>query len=326
MFYPEFLKRNDTIGIVAPSAGMGDNLEYYKDSLKILRNEGYKIKESKSVRNKGLRSTSSKKRAQELNEMISNKKVDVLMCATGGDFMMEILPYIDFENILNNKKWILGYSDPTNLLFPLTTKYDLATIYGFNSGYNYQNGRFQKDNLKIISGHLIKQNSYKKYNTFLESITEKDKVKHDVYWKANKKIHTEGRLIGGCLDVIEYLIGTPYDGMNEFIERYKDDGIIWYFDIFAMSPENVYYTLLHLKHAGYFEYCKAVLIGRVAFESKSMCKLTYEKAYKLALKGIDYISEMDIGHTKPHMTLINGAIGEVFVDKGKGYIKQKLVV
>ena len=324
MIYPEFLKNNQTIGICAPSAGMGDNLDSFKDALKVLKNESFKIKESASVRNKGLRSTSAKKRAKELNELISNPKINAIMCATGGDFMVEILPYVDFENIVKNKKWIMGYSDPTNLLFPLTTKYDLATIYGFNTGYRLESKRYQRDNLKIIKGNLIKQNSYKKYNTFLESINDNEKIKHDVYWKAKKEIKTSGRIIGGCLDVIQFLIGTPYDGTNDFIERYKEDGIIWYFDIFSMSPENVYYTLLQLRNAGYFKYCKAILIGRIAFESKGFTGLTYDKAYKLALKDIDYISEMDIGHTKPHMTIINGAIAEIYCNEGKGYLKQSL--
>ena len=44
-----------------------------------------------------------------------------------------------------------------------------------------------------------------------------------------------GRLIGGCIDVLKDIIGTKYDGTLDFIEKYKDDGIIWYFDNFALS-------------------------------------------------------------------------------------------
>jgi len=31
------------------------------------------------------------------------------------------------------------------------------------------------------------------------------------------------------------MAGTPYDFVEEFNERYKEDGIIWFFDIFSMN-------------------------------------------------------------------------------------------
>ena len=43
-----------------------------------------------------------------------------------------MLDYIDFDIIKNKPKWIEGFSDPTGILFPITTKYDIATIYGNN--------------------------------------------------------------------------------------------------------------------------------------------------------------------------------------------------
>ena len=33
---------------------------------------------------------------------------------------------------------------------------------------------------------------------------------------------------------------TPYDYVNEFNERYKEDGVIWFFDIFSMNSCDVY--------------------------------------------------------------------------------------
>lgn len=52
------------------------------------------------------------------------------MCASGGEFLLEILPYIDFDLLKNNPKFVCGFSDPTGLLYPITTKCDIATIYG----------------------------------------------------------------------------------------------------------------------------------------------------------------------------------------------------
>ena len=53
-------------------------------------------------------------------------------------------------------------------------------------------------------------------------------------------------------------------------------------------------------------------------------KLDYIKAADKALGKIPHICEMDIGHTDPAMTMINGALIDVTYAKGKGKILFKL--
>lgn len=52
MQYPKFLKVNSTIGITAPSQGVGDDIPSYEKSIHTLTNYGYRIKETESVRKK----------------------------------------------------------------------------------------------------------------------------------------------------------------------------------------------------------------------------------------------------------------------------------
>ena len=89
-----------------------------------------------------------------------------------------------------------------------------------------------------------------------------------------------------------------------------------------MPAYDVYLTLLQFKFAGYFKYTKAILFGRVAFESTAYNEYitSYKQAYLKALENIPFISEMDIGHTHPHFTIINGAIVEVEYENHKGSI------
>ena len=54
----------------------------------------------------------------------------MIMAATGGDFLFDILPHLNPSIIQENIKWIMGASDPTGLVYPITTKYDIATLYG----------------------------------------------------------------------------------------------------------------------------------------------------------------------------------------------------
>lgn len=321
MIYPEFIKKKDTIGICAPSAGLGKKLDALDESIKTLKKSGYRVKESKSLRVNNVRSASSKQRAKEIDELVVDKKVSAIMCGTGGDYMFEILPYINFEHIKDNPKWITGLSDPTNLLYTVTTSLDIATLYGHNgAGYSADMPKCKKDNLAYLTGNIKKQKSYKKYQAFIDTCSGLTKLDKDVKWICKNNVSLKGRLIGGCFEVLANIIGTEYDNTNNFIDKYKNDGIIWYFDVFNMSSYNFYLSLLQFKYAGWFKYCKGVLIGRVAFPTVEDKKLDYIKAADKALKNIPHICEMDIGHTNPGMSLINGAICNVNYYDGKGDI------
>lgn len=326
MIYPEFIKKGDKLGIVALSAGVGKKLDEYIESIDVLKDQGYEIKEAASVRINDERSNTALVRAQELDELVEDDEIKMILCAAGGDSQLETVPYIDYESIRKNPKWLMGFSDPTNLLFPVTTMLDIATIYGFNGGsFNSKNLLEQQNCLEIIKGNLVKQYSYDKYIDFLDLKNEINNFK-DVSWKSKEDINIKGRCIGGCLDCIVKLVGTEVDYVNGFIEKYKDDGIVWYLDNFALNAYDTYLSLLQLKAAGYFRYCKGILIGRVAIpnEDNSTLIKSYEEAYEIALEGIPYIYDTDIGHSYPHMTMINGALINVEYKDHKGSIEFEL--
>ena len=310
MIYPAFLKKNDTIGICAPSAGVGRKLEDFDRSLQTLKKKGWRIKETVSVRINDMRGGNAETRAAELVSLFKDDEVDFVMAAAGGDFLFEILPYVDFRTMKKNPKWLMGASDPTGLLFPYTTKYDVATIYGCNAG-SYDISplpTFLKNNLKIISGDLQVQKSFRKYMKTPGFLAEKIEYDTPVRWQGTvDSLHVQGRCIGGCIDVLKDVIGTKFDGAKDFVRRYKDDGIIWYFDDFSLGAEVFYRTLLQVRYAGWFENAKAVIVGRVLFKS-SDTGMSYEDAIRLAFPDIPVLYQADIGHTIPSMTMINGAI------------------
>lgn len=324
MIYPKFIKKGGTVGICAPSAGVGRKLDKYLESLNVIKKEGYKVKETKHVRVNNQRSCNAKQRAKEIDELFLDKNVDIVTCATGGDYMFEIMPYINFEHIKENPKWIFGLSDPTNLLYTVTTKLDIASVYGHNSS-GYVESKCKRDNLSIMKGEIPIQKSYKKYLDFVDKCNNVTIPSKKVKWVSANNITFKGRAIGGCLDVIRNIIGTEYDYTLGFLERHKEDGFIWYFDVFSMTPLDFYLTLLQFKYAGYFDYCNGVCIGRIAFPNIEDPKFDYLKAADLALGKIPHICEMDIGHTDPGMSIINGAMMKVTYKDGKGSIKFDLI-
>ena len=336
MIYPKFLKNGDTIGVPAPSDGAYDELHINKQKNAKLKMEqmGYKIVQSKNIYNstKG-RSANAKQRAEELNSMFEDNNINFIICAAGGEFLVECLPYVDFNKITQNPKFIQGFSDPTGILFQLTTKYDIATIYSMNFG-DFGTEKYSRDitdNLEIISGNLIKQESYEMFEneraekiTGLEGYNYTDKVE----WKTldNKDITIKGRIIGGCLDLIAELSGTKYDGVKDFLEKYKQDGIIWFFDNCELSKEELIRVLWKFNELGYFKYTKGIVFGRCGNDN-SYLDYTMEQAIQdsvVSNLNIPIIYDADISHKGPSMTIINGAIATICSRNGKGSIEFEL--
>ena len=336
MIYPKFLTKGNTIGVPAPSDGAYDELHINKQKNAKLKMEqlGYKIIQSKNIyTSKMARSATAKERAEELNSMFEDKNIDFIICAAGGEFLVECLPYVDFTAIKNNPKFVQGFSDPTGLLFQITTRFDIATIYGMNFGdYGIENySRDITDNLQIITGNLIEQENYEMFEnerkekvTGLEGYNYTDKVE----WKTldNKPVSLNGRIIGGCLDLITELSGTKYDGVTSFVEKYKNDGIIWYFDNCDLSKEELIRTLWKFNELEYFKYCKGIIFGRCGNDNTYL-GYTMEQALKdsvISELNIPIIYDADISHKGPSMTIINGAIATINFESGKGNIKFEL--
>ena len=294
MKYPKFLKRNDNIGITAISCGMGNDIEETKISFNNLKKE-FKLIITPDVYGNLIVSADIKTRVKEFNDLL-NENIKMLYIFRGGDFTYETLDYLDYEKIVNKNIWVSGSSDPTSLLYILTTKYDLATIYGFN-GKHYDSEKlekFQLNNLKILKGNIIKQESFMDRKTI----------------SLNGNFTSKGVIIGGCLDILRFIPGTSYDNTLNFIEKYKDKRIIWYFDIFAMGTVDVYLTLLQLKNIGWFKYTDTIIFGTILFP-KVECELEYIDAIKKVFENKNIIYDANIGHVKPVFTIINGSYATI---------------
>lgn len=336
MIYPDFIKEKDTIGICAPSAGITrkisiNRLEF---AIKKFNNMNFKVIETSHVRKtrKG-RSSTAKIRAHEVLELFLNKDVKACFSVAGGDFLMEILPFIDFNVIRENPKWIQGYSDITGLSYVIATKLDIATIYANNflafGMKNYHESLI--NNIEILKGNLIEQRSFKMY--------EKNQIPYEIgneeynldthnnlnIISKQKNLNIEGRIIGGCIDSISDLFGTRFDYTKDFIEKYKEDGIIWYFDNAELSNDELIRVLWRFMDNGYFKYSKCILFSKT-YKDTSHYKYSYESAIKYALSSlkIPIVIDCDFGHISPRMTIINGSIAKLKVKDSKCKIKFEL--
>ncbi len=336
MIYPAFIKKGSIIGITAPSDGNKKETDFIRlDSGKQqLQARGYELLETAHVRSsvKG-RSTDGKTRAEEFLELIKNDKVMWIVSAKGGDYLMEMLLFVDFNRIKLNPAWIQGYSDNTGITFTVTTNCDMATVYGcnFNDFGMVPWHKAIEDNLALLEGRDILQTSFDFYEDgFYDRVTGLEGYQADkaVCWRnitGEEELNLSGRLLGGCLDVLLNLAGTKYDNTVNFINQYKEDGILWYLESFSLNSEALARGLWQLREAGWFGTARGFLFGRPAFFDGE-AEIPYEEAVLSVLEElkVPVILDADIGHKAPQMTMINGAVAYLSSKGGRGTLRLEM--
>lgn len=321
MRFPHFL--NKKINLIAPSFGCTTEPYVSRLDMAIKHFKDYDIDviEGPNIRSSiGYRSNSNELCAKEF--MDAYKENNFILSVGGGNLLYEILDDIDFNSLKDlEPTYFMGYSDNTNISFLLTTLIDVASIYGYNAP---EFGSLELNNsmlnqLFLMKGEMLKFRGYDKFE--LESLKSDTNPYCGYNLDTNKElllvnsdnIDIEGRLIGGCLDCITYLVGTKYDKVDEFNEKYKNDGIIWFLESCDLDAASLKVSLLHLKRAGWFKYLKGFLIGRPYMYNNEFFGLTMNQAVIDVLKdfNVPIIINADFGHLKPALPIICGSIGHI---------------
>lgn len=334
MRYPKFLEEKNTVGIVAPSFGAASSpyFERYKRFPAKFLEYNLNVKFAKYVEGITYGESAPKElRANDFMQMYQDPKVDFVLSLAGGEREIEILPYIDFELIKRlPPKFFMGYSDNTNLTYTLTTIADCATIYGVcatDFGIdNYDNSRL--DHLNLMFNKTLKHRAY--------PLIEVEDIKHEQPMSAynltqeskwlnlndEKEIILEGRLIGGCLDTLVCLCGTPYDNTLNFCNKYQEDGIIFFLENCELNPFQMLRALLQLKWSGWFTHCKGLIFGRHGLEMEAF-DVDQKRAIKDALSdlNIPIIYNMDFGHVPPMYPIICGSYAKIINNEQESTIE-----
>lgn len=325
----QFIAKQEKISLVAPSFGCAT--EPYKTRLKVaiknLKKDGFIIEEGPNIflANHKVRSNTAELCGKEFNDAYFNSDSKLIISVGGGEIMCEILPFIDFEKIKNYPaKLFMGFSDNTNLTYTLTTICDIYTIYGPCAGYfafkPYKTSTL--DAFKLIQG---KQNVIKGYPTWRYGFDQSDdplyRFPHNrkkvLKYNKKKEIDVNGRLLGGCLDCLITICGTKYDKTKDYIEKYKDDGIIWFIEACDLNVISIQRALFQLKQSGWFKYAKLFIFGRPLCFGNKMFDVSVYDAIKEELNelNVPIIMDADLGHFDPSMPMVTGAYANVKVDK-----------
>ncbi len=335
IIYPDKLKRGDVIATTAVSATC--NLEKIDAAINSFKELGLEVIETDNVRKSdGIVSSSGERRAEELIELFRNTNVKYIIASRGGEFLMEMLPYLDnYRDVIqNNPKWLQGFSDPSLLNLYVTTNFNIATINGENISEFAMNPKFEslKNNLDFLfsDNNTFVQHSFEKYQEeeFEEGNTKGyNLTKENIYESDSGNVKFSGRIIGGCIDTFELISGTKMDNVANFVSQFDDEGVIWYIDNCELSSFELYRRLWHMAELGYFKNVRGFIFGRSFAERNENIYFTFKDAIKRALQkyNVPIIFKADVGHIPPQMIMINGSYGTFEFKDGKGILIQRLI-
>ncbi|MFI3212413.1 MAG: LD-carboxypeptidase [Eubacteriales bacterium] len=326
MRYPKFLKENGTIGFVAPAFGcnMEPYLSAFENAQKKWKAMGYQLDFGPNCyKGEGIGiSNTPQLCGEEINDYYTSQENDILISCGGGELMCEDLEYIDFELLKKAEpKWYMGYSDNTHLTYLLATVCDVASIYGpCAAAFGMEPWHESlEDAMGILTGKKSIVKSYPLWekeslktpeNPLLPyHVTEKSIIKKFL----NENVTMSGRLLGGCMDCLVNFLGTKFDETFSFVEKYKEDGIIWFLEACDLHPISIRRAMWQMEHAGWFQYTKGFLIGRPYCMGQEIMGLDqYEAVLGIIGKyNVPVIMDVDIGHIAPMMPIVCGAKAEV---------------
>ena len=247
MIIPQKLKNGDTIGVIAPSSPIvGDNVEELNQAKKIIEKLGFKVKYSRNIfSNTNNYSATAREKADDINEMFSDKDVKMIWCAKGGNNSNSTFEYIDYDNIKKNPKIICGFSDITSLTNMITEKTGLVTFSGTN--------------FKTIATDETDYSLKEAIKRFVDVSLELGEKGEE--FQTIQAGMAEGQLIGGNLNLTSGMVAGKYSiNFKNKILFLEELG-------FETEPAMASNFLYYMKQNGVFEQVKGIWLGNYTHES-----------------------------------------------------------
>ena len=311
MNFPKPLERGNKVFLICTSSPILE--EDVEKCVQIVKKTGFEPVLGKSLFENigGYMAGTCEIRVNDLHAAFSNPEIKGIFCVKGGFSASQLLDKIDYKIIKNNPKIFIGYSDVTNLNIAFNQKCNLGTFHGpmvksnmFDDFNDFtKNSFFQAINMK--NGEKWKLENPKDEKTGLE------KEISLLYKKNFENKIVSGELTGGNLSIIVTTLGTDYEidtkGKILFIEEIEEE------------ISRIDRMMTHLKYAGKFDDCEAVLFGNFAG-----CENTYGEYYELSDFLCDFFKDynkpvllgIESGHEKPNLvTLPLGATCFVDIEK-----------
>jgi muramoyltetrapeptide carboxypeptidase len=334
MRFPSPLRPGDTIGVTAPSSGVPPELRgRIEAGLDNLRARGYDLRLGECLYDGEVTSAPKQQRAAELMDMLLDPQVRAVVPPWGGELAVDLLDQLDWAALRGEEPtWMVGFSDLSTLMLPMTVLLDWATLHGSNlmdTAYAPPDGLLHWTEVAAATTPFT-QASPGRYRGEGWDDYENDPgvsemtLDREGTWSVlgGGSVDLTGRLVGGCLEVLGPLAGTPYGDVPALGRRYADDGLLVFLEAAEHDAYAICRTLHGLRLGGWFEHAAGVLIGRTRAPDRP--GLTQREAVVDALRslGVPVVLDVECGHMQPFLPLVPGAHARVVVDGDRREITQ----
>ena len=343
MVKPRKLNPGDKIATVSPSWGGPSVFPHrYQAGIRQLQEElGLQVVEMpNTLRDADWLSRNPRARAEDLMQAFADPSIKGIFATIGGDDSIRLLPFLDVNIIRNNPKVFLGYSD-TTISHLVCYKAGLVSFYGpsIMAEFAENCGMFpyvvQSLRKTLFSSDRIGEVKPETEGWTVERIDWADPANQQIKRKLNPStgwkflqgngVH-RGHLMGGCLEVVDWLRGTEF-----FPENWQDAILFLETSEEAPPPEMVARTLRVFAAMGLLSRLSGILFGRPGggvplkkFEEYDQAILQVVN-HEEGLKDVPVITHMDFGHTSPMFVLPYGLQAEIDVESKRFSILENAV-
>ena len=339
--FPPPLEPGDVVGVTAPSAGVPEDLRPRLDfCIAHLRGLGFQVRPGDCLTGGGVTSAPAAERAEELSSMLLDPLVRAVVPPWGGELAIDLLPLLDFAALAAvEPTWLVGYSDISTLLLPLTLLTGAATLHApglMDVALHVPEPLLHwLDVARAPTGSALTQGpathflgggwpDYRRHPQLRDL-----RLTVPSRWRSladdDRPVRMSGRLLGGCLETLAMLPGTPYGDVAGFADRYAPDGLLVYLETAETDAAGTARMLHSLRLAGWFDRAQGVLVGRTGAPAHG--ELSQLDAVRDALGdlAVPVLHGVDVGHVPPQLALVNGAHAVVELDAdGPGSLVQRL--
>ena len=250
-----------------------------------MKRHAFQVVANQDSKAEGFFAGSSLDRVNGFLAAVNSDQVDGLVALRGGYGSNYLLDF-ELEKSLASPKCVIGFSDITSLHIYLWQRCGWVTFYGpmlaagLNSGPGLPKGYDE--------------------NSLLQAIR-----RTEAGWKLRLRGEpmlageAVGRVLGGCMAMLEATIGTPW-------ELDTKDSILVLEDR-AMKPYQVDRVLMHLKQTGKFEGVRGIVLGEFPESEPTVAgSATVRDVCARILRplGVPLIFGSPVGHTpRPMLTV-----------------------
>lgn len=331
--FPRPLQPGDTIGVTSPSSGASGAAAVRVDfAVAWLRRRGFEVVVGECMDGTTHVSASRERRAAELNAMLLDPAVRAVVPPWGGVTAIDLVDLLDYDAIAAAEPtWVVGYSDSSTWMLPLTLRAGLPTLHGDNladTPYAAPAGLVHWLDLAAATGPVTQRSSglvadWWRFEEDPQATTWKQAGEGRWSVLGGGAVDVSGRLVGGCVETLAPLAGTAYADVRAFGAEHGP--LLVYVEVAEDEAFTACRHLHALRLAGWFDHASAVLVGRTnAPASDGGFGQRDAVVDALGMLDVPVVLDLEIGHVPPHLPLVNGALARVVVDGDTQEITQEL--